>query len=65
MQAVGSMAHNLGLVVVAAGVETPEERYLIASLGCDRAQGMLIGKPVSWSEIRATPVAATAATMIT
>jgi len=51
MQAVGSMAHNLGLVVVASGVETPEERYLIASLGCDRAQGILIGKPVSWLEI--------------
>jgi diguanylate cyclase (GGDEF)-like protein/PAS domain S-box-containing protein len=55
MQAVGSMAHNLGLVVVASGVETPEERYLVASLGCDRGQGMLIGKPVSWIEIaRAT-----------
>lgn len=53
MQAVGSMAHSLGLVVVAVGVETPEERYLVASLGCDRAQGLLIGKPVSWREIRA------------
>jgi diguanylate cyclase (GGDEF)-like protein/PAS domain S-box-containing protein len=51
MQAVGSMAHNLGLVVVASGVETPEERYLVASLGCDRAQGLLIGKPASWTEI--------------
>ncbi|HLX24342.1 MAG TPA: EAL domain-containing protein [Usitatibacter sp.] len=57
MQAVGSMAHNLGLVVVAAGAETAEERYLIASLGCDRAQGLLIGEPVGWSEILSrTPV---------
>jgi len=51
VQAVGSMAHNLGLVVVATGVETAEERYLVASLGCDRAQGLQIGKPTSWLEI--------------
>jgi EAL domain-containing protein (putative c-di-GMP-specific phosphodiesterase class I) len=51
VQAVGAMAHNLGLAVIAAGVETIEERYLVASLGCDRAQGMLIGKPGDWAQI--------------
>jgi EAL domain-containing protein (putative c-di-GMP-specific phosphodiesterase class I) len=49
--AVGVMARNLGITVIASGVETEEEKKLVASLGCDRAQGNLIGKPVDWSEI--------------
>jgi EAL domain-containing protein (putative c-di-GMP-specific phosphodiesterase class I) len=49
--AVGAMARNLGLTVVAAGVETEEEKKIVASLGCDRAQGNLIGKPVDWAQI--------------
>jgi diguanylate cyclase (GGDEF)-like protein/PAS domain S-box-containing protein len=49
--AVGAMARNLGLTVIAAGVETEEEKLMVASLGCDRAQGNLIGKPVDWTQI--------------
>jgi diguanylate cyclase (GGDEF)-like protein len=51
VQGVGAMAKNLGLTVIAAGVETEEERRLVAALGCTRAQGMLIGKPVEWGQI--------------
>jgi EAL domain-containing protein (putative c-di-GMP-specific phosphodiesterase class I) len=51
VSAVGAMAKSLGLTVIASGVETEEERRLVQSLGCDRAQGMLIGKPVEWAEI--------------
>ena len=61
--AVGAMAKNLGLTVIASGVETEEEKKLVASLGCDRAQGLLIGRAVDWAQIAAlagikTPVPA-------
>ena len=51
--AVVAMARNLDLTVIAAGVETEEEKMLVAALGCDRAQGMLIGAPVDWADITA------------
>lgn len=49
--AVGALARNLGLTVIASGVETEEEKTVSAALGCDRAQGMLIGRPMGWSQI--------------
>jgi len=52
VEAVGAMAKTLGITVIAAGVETEEEKRLVQSLGCERAQGMLVGRPVGWSEIR-------------
>jgi predicted signal transduction protein with EAL and GGDEF domain len=46
VQAVSAMGRNLGLTVIAGGVETEDERRLVAALGCDRAQGNFIGRPV-------------------
>lgn len=40
-----TMAHGLGLSVVAEGVETEAERALLASLGVDLLQGWLTGRP--------------------
>ena len=51
VQAVGAMARSLGITVIAGGVETEEERRAVASLGCDRAQGNLIGRPADWARI--------------
>ena len=45
---VGSMARlcrDLGILVVAEGVETPAEKDLLVDLGCDLLQGFLLGRP--------------------
>ena len=46
-----SMAHGLGLKVVAEGVETNEQLTYLSSLNCEYAQGYLFSKPVSSDEI--------------
>lgn len=46
VQAVISLAHTLGLIVVAEGVETPEEYRHLSSRGCDQIQGYYTGRPV-------------------
>ena len=39
------MAHELGLRVVAEGIENAAQRDLVAQLGCDEAQGYLFAPP--------------------
>jgi diguanylate cyclase (GGDEF)-like protein len=39
------MAHALGMVVAAEGVETEGQRVRLVELGCDRAQGYLLAEP--------------------
>jgi PAS domain S-box-containing protein len=45
------LAHNLGLKVVAEGVETQGQLDLLKHLGCERAQGYLFSKPVDHKTI--------------
>lgn len=45
-EAIIVMAHVLGLVVIAEGVETEEQRDFLHSIDCDEIQGYLISKPV-------------------
>ena len=40
------LAHNMGLTVVAEGVETGKAWKLLAELGCDEGQGYFIAKPM-------------------
>jgi len=39
------LAHDLDMLVVAEGVETPEQLSRLSQYGCDVAQGFLLGKP--------------------
>jgi diguanylate cyclase (GGDEF)-like protein/PAS domain S-box-containing protein len=45
--AVISMAHSLGLSVVAEGVETPEQMEFLRQHGCDQLQGYYLAQPMS------------------
>ncbi len=48
-----SMAHNLGLQVVAEGVETQAEVDILTTLGCDQGQGRFYYGPLPPSEFEA------------
>lgn len=45
VRAVIQMGHALGISVVAEGVELVEQQHLLSVLGCDLAQGFLLGRP--------------------
>ncbi|UJP05371.1 MAG: EAL domain-containing protein [Nitrosomonas sp.] len=62
-----SLAHNLGLEVVAEGVETAKQIEYLKILGCDKIQGYYFSKPLPpaeaenfikrWSTDQSTPAA--------
>jgi EAL domain-containing protein (putative c-di-GMP-specific phosphodiesterase class I)/ActR/RegA family two-component response regulator len=47
------LAHNLGLKVIAEGVEDARAWAMLAELGCDYAQGFFMGRPMPASEFDA------------
>lgn len=48
------MAHILGLVVIAEGVETAEQLSFLKSVNCDEIQGYYISRPVNSSDLENT-----------
>jgi diguanylate cyclase (GGDEF)-like protein/PAS domain S-box-containing protein len=53
VQAIISMGHNLGLSVIAEGVETEQQRAFLAGHGCDAYQGYLFSRPAGIAEFMA------------
>lgn len=47
------LAHGLGLKVTAQGVETEACYARLAAMGCDQAQGFLLGRPMPLGELMA------------
>jgi|GEM_PF-1170051 len=47
-----SLAHGLGLEVIAEGVETVQQAAILRRLGCDAAQGYLFARPMDSSALR-------------
>lgn len=45
------LAHEMGLMVVAEGVEDAECLEFLKSVECDIAQGYLIGKPMTCDDV--------------
>jgi EAL domain-containing protein (putative c-di-GMP-specific phosphodiesterase class I) len=53
VEAIVGMARALGADVVVEGVETPEMLEALRQLGCDYAQGYLVGRPQTLGELLA------------
>ncbi len=51
VRSVIDLGHNLGLQVVAEGVETTEVAALLKAAGCDIAQGYLLARPMPGDEL--------------
>jgi len=49
--AIVTLAHSLGMDVVAEGVETRDQLESLAARGCDTVQGFLFSRPVPAGEI--------------
>ena len=46
VRSIVDLAHGLGLIATAEGVETPEQLRFLRSIGCDVAQGYLVAQPL-------------------
>jgi EAL domain-containing protein (putative c-di-GMP-specific phosphodiesterase class I) len=46
VQTIMSLAHNLGMKVIAEGVETDEQLSKLKAMNCEYMQGFLFSKPV-------------------
>ncbi|NER07441.1 MAG: EAL domain-containing protein, partial [Okeania sp. SIO3C4] len=46
VSAITALAHNLGLEIVAEGIETQKQMQQLKELKCEKGQGYLFSKPV-------------------
>jgi len=53
VSAIIAMAHNLNKIVVAEGVENPDQLAFLVEKGCDRVQGFLFATPLPEKEMLA------------
>ena len=57
LRSIISLAHDLGMEVVAEGAETDSDAVELYQLGCEYAQGFLFGEPMTADEARSLLVA--------
>jgi diguanylate cyclase (GGDEF)-like protein/PAS domain S-box-containing protein len=53
VEAIVSLAHKLGMSVVAEGIETPEQKAVLLEMGCDYGQGYLFARPMPKADVDA------------
>ena len=46
-----SLAHNMGIAVIAEGIECESQRQHLCQLGCDEGQGYLLARPMPAAEM--------------
>jgi hypothetical protein len=51
--AISQMAHGLGMIAIAEGVETAEQAQLLRQQGCDEIQGYLYSPPLKAEQLAA------------
>lgn len=47
-----NLAHNLGMKVIAEGVETKEQMEILENMGCDNIQGFYFSKPLTPEKLK-------------
>jgi EAL domain-containing protein (putative c-di-GMP-specific phosphodiesterase class I) len=52
LRSIVSLAHDLGMDVVAEGAETDSDAVELSQLGCEYAQGFLFGAPMTAEKAR-------------
>lgn len=53
LRAIVKLGHGLGMTVTAEGIETRRQLTLLRDIGCDLAQGYLLGRPAPPSDLAA------------
>ena len=61
LRSIIGLAHDLGMEVVAEGTETESDAVELSQIGCEFAQGVAFGEPLSPAEARRLVGAATEA----
>jgi EAL domain-containing protein (putative c-di-GMP-specific phosphodiesterase class I) len=51
LEGIVGLADKLALVVIAEGIETPEQLDMLRSLGCSMGQGYFLGRPIPANEL--------------
>jgi len=52
-EAIITMAHRLGMKVIAEGVESDSQKQLLTAMGCDYGQGYFLGRPLTVDKFEA------------
>jgi EAL domain-containing protein (putative c-di-GMP-specific phosphodiesterase class I) len=53
------LAHNLGMKVVAEGIENNNVLQQLTAMGCDMGQGYYLGKPMAYADMQEWMLAST------